>query len=167
MEMAFVGGMLIGVLVVFVLGLLFGGLVLKGCVRLLESFSPGYWRCVGVVFLAMVGSFVVNLVATLVMGGGLAAMADPAAAHADPMGMLAAMSGIWAVSLAAALLIYAALINLVLRKPDGTAIGFGRSLLSALLYMVAMMVITFVVAFVLAIFFGAGLAAMAGAGAGL
>ena len=140
--------------------LLLGGLVLKFSVRLLQSFSPGYGKSVLVVFLAMVAGFVLNIILTMAMGAGNNAAlmsGDEAAAAAAVMGSL----GVMAVGLVGSLFITALFVNLLIKQPDGQAIGYGRSCLIALLYLVVMVVLTIIASVVLGIVIGA--AGMAGA----
>lgn len=164
-QMAALGGMILVVfLVMAVLGLLLGGLVLKFTVRLLQSFSPSYGKSVLVVFLSMVAGFVVNIVLSLVMGVGsnAAMMGGDEAAMA---GAMAASMGAMAISLVASLFITAFFVNLLIKQPDGQAIGYGRSCLVALLYLVVMVVIGIVASIVLGVvigLLGVGAAGMAG-----
>jgi hypothetical protein len=164
-QMAAFGGMiLVALAVMLVVGLLFGGLVLKFTVRLLQGFSPGYGKSVLVVFLAMVAGFVVNIILSMVMGVGdnAALMSGDEAAVA---GALMASLGLLAISLLASLFITAFFVNLLIKQPDGQAIGFGRSCLVALLYLVVMVVVTIIASVVLGIVIGMlGAAGMAAAG---
>jgi hypothetical protein len=165
MDMAFVGGMLFGAVIAVVIGLLVAGLVLKFSVRLVAGFSPGYGRSVLVVLLAGIVGFIVNIVAMSVLGVGanMASMGP----NPDPSVMMAAMGGAWlgamAISMVAGLLLYGFFINWLLKRPDGGSIGFGRSVLAALLYLVVMFVLAFIFAFVIGIVAGIGAASMAGA----
>lgn len=162
-QMAAFGGMILVVLAVMMLGgLLIGGLVLKFTVRLLQGFSPSYGKSVLVVFLAMVVGFVVNLVLSMVMGAGSAA-AMSGGDEAAMAGMMAAQLGVMAVSLVASLFITAFFVNLLIKQPDGQAIGFGRSCLVSLLYLVVMVVLVIVVSLVLGLVIGLGAAGLAGA----
>ena len=160
-QMAAFGGLiLVALLGMAVVGLLLGGLVLKFSVRLLQSFSPGYGKSVLVVFLAMVAGFVLNIILTMAMGAGNNAAlmsGDEAAAAAALMGSL----GVMAVGLVGSLFITALFVNLLIKQPDGQAIGYGRSCLIALLYLVVMVVLTIIASVVLGIVIGA--AGMAGA----
>ncbi|MFY2763248.1 hypothetical protein [Arenimonas sp. MALMAid1274] len=166
--MAALGGMILVVaLVAFVLGLLIGGLVLKFSVRLIESFSPGYGKSVLVVFLAGVVGFVINIIVAMVMGVGATAASQ--AASADPTmagaGAMMASLGASAISLVASLFVSAFFINLIIKHPDGRAIGYGRSCLVALLYLVVMVVIAIVASIGLGILMamlGLGAASMMG-----
>lgn len=163
-QMAAVGGMILLVVVVmFVVALLIGGLVLKFSVRLLQDFSPGFGRSVLVVFASMVVGVIINIVLTMVMGVG-AGMGDPTMMgnEAAMAGMMAASLGIMAVSLLASLFVTAFFVNLLIKRPDGGAIGFGRSCLVALVYWVAMVVVGIILSIVMGI-----VLAMLGVGAGM
>jgi len=86
------------------------------------------------------------------MAGNEAAMA----------GAMMASLGLMAISLLAALFITAFFINLMIKSPDGRAIGYGRSCLVSLLYLVAMVVLGFVASIGIGI-----IIAMMGLGAGM
>ncbi len=162
-NIAALGGMLVVVFgVMLVVGLLVGGLVLKFTVRLLQSFSPGYGKSVLVVFLAGVAGFVVNIALSMVMGVGSSAMM----AGGDEAAMASAMAaslGAMAISLVASLFITALFVNLLIKQPDGQAIGFGRSCLVSLLYLVVMVVLAIIASVVLGLVIGLGAAGLAGA----
>lgn len=167
-QMAALGGMILVIFaVVFVVGLLLAGLVLKFSVRLLQGFSPGYGKSLLVVFLAGVVGFIINVVLTMVMGVGGGGM-DPAAISSGEAAMAGAMMaslGVMAISLLASLFINAFFINLLIKAPDGRAIGYGRACLIALLYLVAMVVIGVIATIGLGILMaamGMGAAAMGG-----
>jgi len=165
-QMAALGGMILVIFaVVVVLGLLVGGLVLKYSVRLLQGFAPGYGKSVLVVFLSGVAGFLINIVLTMVMGVGAGLGGDPAAMAGNEAAMAGAMMaslGLMAISLLAALFITAFFINLMIKSPDGRAIGYGRSCLVSLLYLVAMVVLGFVASIGIGI-----IIAMMGLGAGM
>lgn len=160
-QMAALGGMILVIFAVMCVGgLLIGGLVLKFTVRLLQGFSPGYGKSVLVVFLAMLVGFIVNIVLSMVMGVGNAAMmGGDEAAMASAM---AASLGAMAISLLASLFITAFFVNLMIKQPDGQAIGFGRSCLVSLLYLVVMVVLVIIASLVLGVVIGLGAAGMAG-----
>ena len=166
-QMAALGGMILVIFAVMVvLGLLVGGLLLKFSVRLLQGFSPSYGKSILVVFLAGVAGFIVQIVLTMVMGVG-AGMGDPAAmgSEAAMAGAMMASLGVMAISLLAALFITAFFINLLIKAPDGRAIGYGRSCLISLLYLVAMVVLGIVASILIGIIIGVmgvGAAGMAG-----
>ena len=170
MDAAMVGGALFGFLIFAVIMLLIAGLIMKVSVRLVEGFSPSYGRALLVVVIAAVIGFVLNIVISMVMGvGGMAAGgamggSDPEAAAAAMAAMGTAMLGVFAITLVASLIVNAFCINWLIKHPDGRAIGFGKSLLVALLYLVILTVIGMVLGFVLGAVLGlvaAGLAAAA------
>jgi len=163
METAIIGGVLFGMLIGFVVTLLVGGLILKFSVKLLEKFSPSYGKCVLTVLLVGIASFAVSFVMSMVFGlgaAGMGASADPAAAMAS-MGAATMLSSL--VTLVITFLLLATGVNLLIKHPDGRAIGFGRACLVSLLYVVIFMVLGFIVGIVLAVFFGAAMMGMAGA----
>lgn len=167
MEMAAMGGALVIMLVAVIVGLLIAGLILKFSVRLVAGFSPGYGRSLLTVLAAAVLGFIVNIVLTAVfgvgggmMGGGLAG-GDPEAAAAAMAGAGMAMMGVMAVSAIVNLFILAACINWIIKRPGGIAIGFGRSLLAALVYLVIFIVIGIIFGIVMGML-GLGAGMMAG-----
>lgn len=164
MEMAAIGGALVGILVIAVIGLLLAALILKLSVRMVEGFSPGYGRSLLVVVVAGIIGFAVNMVVSAAMGVGGAAlpsMDGSEAAAAAVATMMGAMLGAMAVSLLASLFITAACVNWLIRHPDGRAIGYGRSLLVSLLYLVIATVLGIVIGVVLGLVIGLGAAGMA------
>jgi hypothetical protein len=144
-----------------VVGVLFGALVLKFIIKLLEKFSPSYGRSVLVVILASVVGFVVYVVLAMLLVGTGGAMMDP-----NDQAAMAAVAGkslmAMGLSLVAYLLIYAGAIHLLVKRPDGSAYGFGRGLLASLLYLIVMTVLGFIAGIVLAVVFGAAIGGMAG-----
>ncbi len=160
--MAMMGaGLLVGFLVMVLVGVLLGALILKFIIKLLEKFSPSYGRSVLVVILASVAGFVVYVVLAMLMVGTGAATMDPND-QAAMAAMAGASLGAMGLSLVAYLVIYAAAIHLLVKRPDGSAYGFGRALLASLLYMVVMVVLSIIASIVLAIVFGAAIGGMAG-----
>ncbi|PZO10565.1 MAG: hypothetical protein DCF27_02760 [Lysobacteraceae bacterium] len=159
---AFGGVILVVSAVMVVLGLLLGGLVLKVTVRLLQGFSPGFGKSVLVVFLAGVVAFVINVVLSMAMGVGNN-MAMAGADEAALAGAMMASLGAMAISLLASLFITALFVNLLIKQPTGQPIGYGRSCLISLLYLVVMVVIGIGVSIILALVIGIGAAGLAGA----
>lgn len=160
--LAMVGfGAIIALLVMFIVGVLFGALILKFVIKLLEKFSPSFGKSLLVVILAGIVGFVVYMVLAMAMGMGSAATMDPN----DPAaaaGMMGAAFGVMGLSMVANLLIYAGFIHLLVKRPDGSAYGFGRGLLASLLYLIVMTVLGIIFSIVLAVIFGAALGGMAG-----
>lgn len=165
-QMAALGGMILVIFaVLFVVGLLIAGLVLKFCVRLLQGFSPGYGKSLLVVFLAGVVGFVINIVLSMVMGPGMGDPSAMAGGEAAMAGAMMASLGAMAVSLLASLFVTAFFINLLVKAPDGREIGYGRSCLVSLLYLVVMVVLGIVIGIGLGIIIaamGVGAAGLAG-----
>ena len=160
--MAMLGaGMLVGMLVMLVVAVLFGALVLKFIIKLLEKFAPSYGRSILVVIAAGVVGFVVYVVLAMLLVGTGGAMIDP-----NDQAAVAAMAGkslmAMGLSLVAYLVIYAGSIHLLVKRPDGSAYGFGRAMLASLLYMIVMVVLGIIASIVLAIVFGAAIGGMAG-----
>jgi len=159
MEMAALGGMLVMFLVFAVVGLLVAALFLKLSVRIVAGFSPGYLRSLGAVVVAAVLTFIVNLVLTTVFGLGGGMMAgDPEAAAAAMAG-----TGLLAMGLAFVFgfLINAFCVNWLIKRPDGSAMGFGRALLVVLVYMIIVIVLSIIAGVVIGML-GLGAAGLAG-----
>lgn len=162
--MAALGGMILLVAaVMLVLGLLVGGLVLKFSVRLIESFSPGYGKSVLVVFVSGLIGFVVNVVIGMALGVGASAATQ--GGDAAMAGAMMASLGASAISIVAYLFVLAFFINLMIKHPDGRAIGYGRACLSSLLYVIVMVVLGIIASIglgVLMAMLGLGAASLAG-----
>ena len=125
-------------------------------------------RLAGLVDMEQVYIPTTYLWATALGGVGVGAgMGDPTAMgnEAAMAGAMMASLGVMGISLLAALFVTAFFINLLVKSPDGQAIGYGRSCLVSLLYLVAMVVLGFVASIVIGIIIGmmgVGAAAMAG-----
>ena len=160
-----IGGVIAGLLVMMLVGLPIAALILKLSVRIAAGFSPGFLRCLGVVALATVLGFFVNAAVSMLLGlgdMGAAGMGggDPEAAAAAMAGAGAAILGAMGLSLLVGFLLTALLVNLLIKRADGSAIGFGRSLLVVLVYAVILTVVGIIVGVGLAML-GAGAAALA------
>ena len=160
MEMAAVGGMLVFFLLFFVVGLLVAALLLKLSVRLAAGFSPGYLRSLGTVALATVVGFIANVILTMVfgLGGGAMSGGDPEAAA---LAMAGAGLAVMGLSLVISFLVTAACVNLLIKRPDGSALGFGRSLLVTLVYAIFLIVLGIIAGIVITVL-GVGAAGLAG-----
>lgn len=158
---AAVGAMLLVFIVFVVFYLLIGGLILKFSVKLIEKFSPSYGRSMLTVLLASIVSFVVSIVLALVFGAGAAGLAgnDAEAAMAS-MGAVSILANLFGFAIG--FLVMAFSINLLIKRPDGSALGFGRACLVSLLYTAVMVVLFVIVGIVLAVVFGAALIGAAG-----
>ena len=162
-----VGYIVVGVVLVFLLafvaGLFIGALFLRWSVRILQGFRPPYGRALLVVFLATIASFAASVALVFAMQAAglydIEAMAT--AATPDPQAMMAMMGAQAALSLGNfvfALLATALFVKLLIEAPDGTAPGYGRSLLVALLYVLMMTALMIGVVVVLAVVIGIGTA---------
>ena len=161
-EFAMLGaGLLVGFLVMALVGVLLGALILKFVIKLLEKFSPSYGRSLLVVLLASVVGFVVYVVLAMMFIGTGAAAIDPTD-QAAAAAMLGSSLMVMGLTLVAYLVIYAGAIHLLVKRPDGSAYGFGRGLLASLLYLIVMTVFGIIASIVLAIVFGAAIGGMAG-----
>ena len=160
MEMAALGGMLVMFLVFAVVGLLVAAFILKLSVRFVGGFSPGYLRSLGAVVVAAILGFIVNLVLTMVfgIGGGMMGAGDPEAAAAAMAGTGMAVMGL---GFLVGFFINAFCVNWIIKRPDGSAIGFGRSLLVVLVYMIILVVLAVIASVVIGML-GLGAAGLAG-----
>lgn len=160
-----VWAVLLGLVVMMLVGLPIAALILKLSVRIAAGFSPGFLRCLGVVALATVLGFFVNAAVSMLFGiGGMDAAGmgggDPEAAAAAMAGAGAAVLGAMGLSLLVGFLLTALLVNLLIKRGDGSAIGFGRSLLVVLVYAIILTVVGIIVGVGLAML-GFGAAALA------
>ena len=144
-------------------GILLGAVFLRWSVRILQGFQPPYGRALLVVFLATIASFAAST--ALVFGLQAAGMFDvaslAASAEPDPQAMAAMLGTQLVISLGnslVALLATAMFVKLLIEAPDGTALGYGRSLLVALLYVLMMTALMIGVVVVLAVVIGIGTA---------
>jgi hypothetical protein len=133
---AYAGGMLIGFALMLLFGavafVLIGGLFLKLAVRIIEKFPLGYGRACLVALASGLASMIVSFIVGAVFGSVFgAAGAGEGNYGAVATSMLLAM-GIGAVL---GFLINAGAIHLLVKRPDGSALGFGRACLVGLLQM--------------------------------
>lgn len=150
MGIASVWAVLFGLVVMMLVGLPIAALILKLSVRIAAGFSPGFLRSLGVVALATVLGFFVNAAVSMLFGiGDLGAAGmgggDPEAAAAAMAGAGAAIVGAMGVGVLLGFLLTALLVNLLIKRADGSAIGFGRSLLVVLVYAVILTVVGIIV----------------------
>lgn len=160
MEMAAIGGMLVVSLLFIVVGLLVAALILKLSVRIAAGFPAGYLRSLGTVVVAGILGFIVNFALSMVLGIGSGAM-GAGDSEAAAVAMAGAGLAFLGISLVANFLINAFCVNLMIKRPDGGSIGFGRSLLVVLVYMIILIVIGIVLGVVMAML-GIGAASLAG-----
>jgi ABC-type phosphate transport system permease subunit len=68
------------------------------------------------------------------------------------------------LSLVASVLIYSFVINLLVKRPDGSAFGFGRALLNSVVYMIVMVILGIIAGVIIGVLFGAAMMGAAGMG---
>lgn len=129
---ALAGMGMLAMLVLIVVGVLVSALVLSVAYRLIVGHMPSFARALATV----VASWLASLVVRLILHSG--------AGH-----LLA-----WLVQF----LVGAAIINLLLLARDGSQIGYGKSCLVQLLYMVVFVVLAVIIGVVVAVLFGSMLA---------
>ena len=157
---------LVGLLVAVVFGVLLGALFLRWAVRILQGFNPTYGRALLTVVVTMFAGFALSfIVAFGLMAAGLL---DVTAVGQNPTpealtSLLVAQATMGVINFVAGLLLTALFVNLLIQQPDGSRIGFGRSVLVALLYLLMTMALVFVLVLILAFIIGLG-AGMAAAG---
>lgn len=159
---------LVGVVVAVVLGLLIGALFLRWSVRILQGFSPGYGRSVLIVFVTMICGFALSVILAMILASAGIFDMSALSASPDPRMMASMMTAQLAISVAnfvIGLLLTGLFVHLMIVQPDGSKIGFGRSVLVALLYMLMTFAFVFVMALILVLVVGLGAAGLA-AGAG-
>ena len=156
--------MLVGLVVAVVFGVLIGALFLRWSVRILQGFSPGYGRSMLVVFVTMIAGFALSFIlAFVLMSAGIFDM-SALGTSPDPQALASMMTAQLAISvgnLVIGLLLTGLFVHLMIVQPDGSKIGFGRSVLVALLYMLMMFVFVFVLALILVFVIGIGAAGLA------
>jgi hypothetical protein len=124
-------GLLVGLLVACVVGTLVGGGLLQLAVRWVEKFTPGYGRACLVAFLAMLLGAVANLGAAVLLRMGMAGTGWVAGANLPGAGLMlvATLAG-----LALGVAVVAVLLQGLVRRPDGSALGFDRAAIVAAVY---------------------------------
>jgi hypothetical protein len=127
---------IVGGLIGIVIAIFIAAGVLLVATRLVAGFFANYWRMCLVVIVAGIASWVVAMVLGFVVGHGL-------------LGRI--------VNLVVGVLIGAFFLNLLVKRPDGAPIGFGRAVAAEVIYYVFFVILALVIG---AIFAGAGMALM-------
>ena len=118
---------LVGLLIGLVIGLAVGGaisaLILRVATRLVEKFTPRFWLAFGTALAASVIAMIVNFVAGILVGliGRAAGL---------PLATIKLIS--FPVGVVIGFLITATMIRALIKRPDGSMLGFGRACLIAL-----------------------------------
>lgn len=120
-------GYLAGLLIGFVIGVLIGGaigaVILRFATRRVEGFTPRFWLAFGTALAAYFIALVVNFVVGLFLGLG----ARAAGLQAETIRLIAMSAGA-----VIGFLITATMIRALIKRPDGSVLGFGRACLIAL-----------------------------------
>ena len=116
-------GLLVGLAIALVLMVVIGGALLRLAVKLREGFAPGYGRSCGVVALAGV----LGTLATFAIGGVFALVRMRGVALDGGYGW---MPGLLASGLGfvVSVLVTAAVVQLLVKRPDGATLPFARAL---------------------------------------
>lgn len=157
METSQLGILLIPMLVGLVLGVLVGALILKLSVKLVEKFSLPYGRACLTVIVAFALGFAINFVIGLVIG--LIAAGAGLVSASDPSGLVGLQLVSGGIGLVVGFFINAAVINWMVKRPDGSALGFGRACLVALVYLLIFVVLAAVIGGIVFAIFGTGMLA--------
>ena len=120
---AYLVGMLIGLVIGLLVGGAIGALVLMLAARIVEKFVPRFWIAFGTALAAAVISAIVNFVAGLFIG---------LAGRAAGMSIVAIKLTAFPSGMVIGFLISATMIRALIKRPDGSALGFGRACLVAL-----------------------------------
>lgn len=120
-------GYLVGLLIGFMIGLAIGGaigaVILRFATRWVEKFTPRFWLAFGTALAAYVVALVVNFVVGIFIG--LAARV--AGLQAETIRLIA-----MSIGAVIGFLITATMIRALIKRPDGSVLGFGRACLIAL-----------------------------------
>lgn len=120
---AFVVGAIIGFVIGLAVGGSIGALLLMLATRIAAKFVPGFWRAFGTV----VASACVSMLISFVLGLFIGAMGHAAGVPPATIKLI----GI-PVGAAIGFLVAAAFIRLIIRRPDGSRLSWGRCFLTAL-----------------------------------
>ena len=125
----FAAMVVIGLIVGALLLVFVGGALLRLCVRWVGGFTPGYWRSCLAVLVASLASFALQFaLGFLVMR---VALGSDGMLPGGPLSILLAVGGMAISAFAAAVAVH-----VFLRRPDGSALSFGRSFGAAALGLV-------------------------------
>ena len=127
-------------LVAFLIGVSIAGAIVMLATKLVGGFTPKFVMCAVTALVAWIACTVVQFGLGMVLGGGTLTLL---------------------IVLVAYFVINAAIINALLKRPDGSQMGFGKAALVTLLVLIIEIVLGVILVFV----FGAGIMAMIGMGA--
>ena len=118
---------IVGLLIGLVIAVVFGGVIIMLATRLIGGFMPSFVQACIAALVASVAAFILQLVLVMVMGGS-------------------GMSSI--VCLVLVFLLNSAVINAIVKRPGGAALGFGTACLISLVEIVIWIVIGIIMFFV-------------------
>lgn len=151
MDAALEGRVLIWLAACLVVVVLIGGLILRRAVQLVARFSPSYSRaCLTVLVGSAVGLAISFLLGLVMESGTSSGAVDPS----EPSSIAGMVSGV--VGMVVGFLINTVVVNWMLRRPDGSAMGYGRAALAVLFYMVMFLVLAVIVGVIVFAIFGGG-----------
>ena len=127
-------------LVAFLIGVSIAGAIIMLSSKLVAGFTPKFIMAAVAALVAMIAVGIVNFCLQMVLGAGT-------------LTLILAVVAYFAIS--------AAIINALLKRPDGSQMGFGKAALVTLLALIIQIVLGVILMFV----FGAGIMAMIGMGA--
>jgi hypothetical protein len=124
-------GVLVGVVLGLVLAVAIGGALLRLAVKWRDGFAPGYLRCCGVVAL----SGVLGAIATFAIGGVFTFLRMRTGVSLD--GGVGWMPGLLASALgfAVSVLVTGAVVQFLVRRPDGGTLPYARAIAIAAIYL--------------------------------
>lgn len=127
-------------LVAFLIGISIAGAIIMLATKLVAGFTPKFIMAAVTALVAMIACGIVQFGLQMVLGGGT-------------LTLLIVLIAYFAIN--------AAIINALLKRPDGSQMGFGKAALVTLLALIIEIVLGVILMFV----FGAGIMAMIGMGA--
>ncbi|MFT3807002.1 hypothetical protein [Arenimonas sp.] len=129
-----------------------GALMLKLSMRMIEKFSPSYLRCCLAMLVSTLASFALNAVIWF----AAAFAVNSASQAAADLGRIALLQFLaLGLGTVVAFVVNALAIRKLIRRPDGSALDFGRACLVGLLQMVFLFVLYCLLLLVLVVVAGA------------
>ncbi|MGA9334866.1 MAG: hypothetical protein WBV39_11370 [Rudaea sp.] len=134
------GTVILYALVSLLVGISIAAGIIMLATRIAAGFTPKFLLAAATVVVAWIATFIASWLMHMIVGAG-------------------ALSSL--IALVVLLLVSAAIINAMLKRPDGGQMGFGKAFLAALLYVIIFIVLGVILFFI----FGAGMMGMVMGGA--
>ncbi len=134
------GTVILYALVSLLIGISIAAGIIMLATRIAAGFTPKFLLAAATVVVAWIATFIASWLMHMIVGAG-------------------ALSSL--IALVVLLLVSAAIINAMLKRPDGGQMGFGKAFLAALLYVIIFIVLGVILFFI----FGAGMMGMVMGGA--